>query len=197
MADSIPTSVKFTIPFASNGEKDVIPQSGSNVVSQSEGFPAVFSQGLKSDGKFVPRKGFNGVLNALSAAICNLQQGGLNRFDADLANRIGGYAEGAVLFHTVDSTTKEESLIYSMIPNNNFNPEENRNFIDKITDDAGNIVPEGTPGASLKWKTALVLHSEIEKLEQDVEQIRNRFQVVDKLPEDSDPDVFYFVKATT
>lgn len=197
MADSIPTSVKFTIPFASNGEKDVIPQSGSNVVSQSEGFPAVFSQGLKSGGKSVPRKGFNGVLNALSSAICNLQQGGLNRFDQDLATSIGGYAEGAVLFHTVDSTTGEESLIRSMIPNNSFNPEANVNFIDNITDDNGTVVPEGTPGSSLKWKTVVVLHSEIENLEQDVSEVRNLFQVVDVLPQNPDPNVFYFVKAST
>lgn len=155
MATSIPTPTKFSKPFAVDGDKDTIPVSGSNVVNQGEGFPAVFSKGIEDGGKFVPRTGVNGIFYALSSAISNMQQGGVQRFDQAFANAIGGYAAKAILWHTVNATTNKESIIVSLIDNNNFNPETNPNFIDNLTDDNGNIVEPGTPGASVKWKTLI------------------------------------------
>ena len=155
MATSIPTPTKFSKPFAVDGDRDTIPVSGSNVVNQGEGFPAVYSKGIEDGGKFVPRTGINGIFYALSSAISNMQQGGVQRFDQAFASAIGGYAAKAILWHTVNATSNKESIIVSLINNNTFNPETNPNFIDNLTDNNGNIVTPGTLGASVKWKTLI------------------------------------------
>src|SRR5690625_109412 len=116
----------LSIPFArdaSGATKNEIPDTpGGGAPSQqatwTQGFPAVTMQPLAVGG--IPPQGqdFNGVLAALSEHTVFQNQGGVYRFDADFAAKIGGYPKGAVLQN--DGGTK---AYISTIDNNtdNFN----------------------------------------------------------------------------
>lgn len=95
----------LSIPFArdaSGSTKNEIPDTpGGGAPSQqatwTQGFPAVTMQPLAVGG--IPPQGqdFNGVLAALSEHTVFQNQGGIYKFDAAFAAKIGGYSKGAVL----------------------------------------------------------------------------------------------------
>ena len=72
-------------PFANNGEKNVIPNSGGEVLgnaSFASGFPRVTETPIELGGVPPQRKDFNGILNALSLFAFYAQSGGVYEYSA-------------------------------------------------------------------------------------------------------------------
>ena len=79
----MPEPTKIPRPFADSGDKNSIPDSSGSIgfASWQEGFPAITSEPFASGGVAPKRADFNGVFNALSAAIFWNQQGGVYAYD--------------------------------------------------------------------------------------------------------------------
>lgn len=72
-------------PFANSGEKNVIPNSGGEVLgnaSFASGFPRVTETPIELGGVPPQRKDFNGILNALSMFAFFAQSGGVYKYSA-------------------------------------------------------------------------------------------------------------------
>jgi hypothetical protein len=72
-------------PFANSGEKNVIPNSGGEVLgnaSFASGFPRVTETPIELGGVPPQRKDFNGILNALSTFAFFAQSGGVYEYSA-------------------------------------------------------------------------------------------------------------------
>lgn len=72
-------------PFANSGEKNVIPNSGGEVLgnaSFASGFPRVTETPIELGGVPPQRKDFNGILNALSMFAFFAQSGGVYEYSA-------------------------------------------------------------------------------------------------------------------
>lgn len=96
----IPT--KFYVPWADSGTKNTIPNASqvgvtAGLASWPTGFPPLTMTAVAAGG--VPPYGedFNGVLNAVSAAVRWQMAGGGYPFDATFASEVVGYPEGALL----------------------------------------------------------------------------------------------------
>lgn len=115
-------------PFANGGQKNVIPvnDQGNYLASWTLGFPSVTSEPLFAGGLPPDRLDVNGALNAISAFVCYLQAGGVFTYDPDLAQSIGGYANGQVLFY---NNGTEVMLLKSTKSNNTDNFVSNPSFI--------------------------------------------------------------------
>ena len=86
------------LPFAINGQKNVIPDVASGgSASFSQGFPTLTMTPMSQGG--IPPSGqdFNGILNHLDEHIVWQSAGMGYQFNADFANKIEGYAKGAVI----------------------------------------------------------------------------------------------------
>lgn len=106
--------------IAENGIKNTIPQNatGTYLASVSEGFPAI-TQKPKDDGGIPPAGGdLNGMLNLLSQFYYYFQNGGMNTYNPDVAEAIGGYPQNAVLWYTSSGV---KTQVISNIPNNKNN----------------------------------------------------------------------------
>lgn len=106
--------------IAENGIKNTIPQNatGTYLASVSEGFPEI-TQKPVADGGIPPAGGdLNGMLNLLSQFYYYFQNGGMNTYNADVAEAIGGYPQNAVLWYTA---TGIKTQVVSNIPNNKNN----------------------------------------------------------------------------
>lgn len=116
-------------PFASNGQKNVIPvnDKGNYLASWSLGFPQITSEPLASGGLPPTRLDVNGTFNVLSSFIYFMQLGGLFTFDPDLASFIGGYPKGAVLSYLDENNVL--SFVRSTKDNNEDNFLTNKSFI--------------------------------------------------------------------
>lgn len=97
----------FTVPFALDGNKNVLPNPapGSGAVSYDSGFGADYSRQLGIDplAKNIAREDFNGLNYDITTALQEMQAGeGVSAFSAALAAaRPGaGYAKGAVIPRT-------------------------------------------------------------------------------------------------
>ena len=79
----MPQPTKIPVAFADTGDKNVIPQSTvtPGLASWSIGFPAITSTPFAQGGVAPKRADFNGIFNALSAAIVWQQQGGIFTYD--------------------------------------------------------------------------------------------------------------------
>lgn len=89
-------------PFASGADAEINPISNTNNGSGDDlnfidGFKPIFSQPVASGGKYVTRGMMNAIGNLASQSQFYYQAGGVNSFDQDFAQLIGGYPEGAVL----------------------------------------------------------------------------------------------------
>lgn len=79
----MPEPTKIPRPFADSGDKNSIPDSSGSIgfASWQEGFPAITSEPFAQGGVAPKRADFNGIFNALSAAIVWQQQGGFYAYD--------------------------------------------------------------------------------------------------------------------
>lgn len=114
--------IKFALPFANAGVKNVIPVPSQIAItpgaaSLTDGFPPLTMTAVGAGG--VPPLGpdFNGILYELSAGIQWIQAGGFAAYDATLSASIGGYPINAVV-QSADGL----SWWRSTVENNTANP---------------------------------------------------------------------------
>lgn len=96
MAVTVPTFIPT--PFASEGQFAVIPEAPSSEqgrASWQQGFPQVCAQPLASGGIPPNYQDFQGIFNALSAAICYMQTGALWPWSATLTYPLGAHVLGS------------------------------------------------------------------------------------------------------
>jgi len=125
------TSLKNDIPTA---------PTGSNLASQSEGFPSITMEDAATAGGQAPSgRDFNGLFNLLSNQLFFAQNGGVNTFNPAVATAIGGYPEGAVLSYITDSGMR----LVKSIKDDNFD-----NFVSD---------PELIDGESWDWADGTML----------------------------------------
>lgn len=118
------------LPFANNGQKNEIPLAqsdpNSSNASLTTGFPPITMK-PKGDGGIPPEgKDFNGVLYLMSSFYFAFQNGWLPTFDAAVAQAIGGYAKGAILWRTAGESRQ---ALQSQKNDNMDNFNENPDFI--------------------------------------------------------------------
>lgn len=89
----------YSLPFASSGDKNTIPNSatGSGKASFEEGFPPVTMMPLTAGGIPPEGKDFNGILYDITSHTIWINSGGQYQFDSALSTAIGGYPIGMVL----------------------------------------------------------------------------------------------------
>lgn len=94
--------VKISVPFAQNGDKQVIPVASQVGVadgraSYNDGFPPITRIDILAGG--IPPFGtdFNGILYAITNMLRWQNSGGVPKFDSAFSASIGGYPKGAVL----------------------------------------------------------------------------------------------------
>lgn len=148
---NLDTLTPFAQPFAAQGAKNIIPNTGNDVASIAQGFPAIFSKPILEGGKYVQRKDINGILYLITKFLTYLQNGGVMTFDASVSSLIGGYPTDAVL--NVRDSSGAYVRVKSMIPNNTWNPDAvdgNPNFRDHKTLEDGTI---DDVNGILRWKT--------------------------------------------
>lgn len=87
----MPEPTKIPRPFADSGDKNSIPDSsgGLGFASWQEGFPVITGTPFAQGGVAPKRADFNGIFNALSAAIVWNQQGGFYAYDNTTDYEIG------------------------------------------------------------------------------------------------------------
>ena len=106
--------------IAQNGIKNNIPQNatGTYLASIDAGFPEVTIKPV-AEGGIAPAGGdLNGMLNLLSQFYYFNQNGGVYTYNDDVANAIGGYPKGAVLWYITD---KVRTQVVSNIDDNRNN----------------------------------------------------------------------------
>lgn len=91
----MPQPNKIPRPFADSGDKNSIPDSSGSIgfASWQEGFPAITSEPFAQGGVAPKRADFNGIFNALSAAIVWNQQGGVYAYDVTTDYEVGNVVE--------------------------------------------------------------------------------------------------------
>lgn len=156
MATTLPQLQPLAMPFANNGDKNIIPESATSTgnASLAEGFPPITQTPIEEGGIPPSRKDFNGILNLATRLQYFLQQGGYFTFDTTVATLLGGYPENAVLYYLKSDGSVH--LLKSAKTNNTDNfittPSViGTSWID-VTPGAGNVVyysPDGDTGNSL------------------------------------------------
>lgn len=121
--DNLQQPSVLAMPFANNGDKNVIPSAptGTNKASLSEGFPQITSESIAEGGIPPERADFNALGNIATMFYYFMQCGGAYTFRADVSLSIGGYPKGALLWYI--PATGIPNLLTSTINNNtrNFN----------------------------------------------------------------------------
>lgn len=100
----MPEPPRIPRPFAEEGKRANIPDvtEKEGRASWGEGFPKVTATPLSKGGIPPKRADFNGVLYALSQAICWLQQGGVWTYDAHIDYEVGNVVfDGGWLYYCV------------------------------------------------------------------------------------------------
>lgn len=124
--DNLQQPSVLAMPFANNGDKNVIPSAptGTNKASLSEGFPQVTSESIAEGGIPPERADFNALGNIATMFYYFMQCGGAYTFRADVSSAIGGYPKGALLWYI--PATGIPNLVSSTINNNtnNFNTDQ-------------------------------------------------------------------------
>lgn len=111
----------ITTPFAENGTKNTIPESGSaepQLATMQAGFPKITQLPINEGGIPPERADFNGILNLYGQHLVHLNKGLPYEFDQDFANSIGGYplnarimlASGYVVQNTQEGNTNNPNL---------------------------------------------------------------------------------------
>ena len=98
-------------PFAYNGTRSVfgVNATGTNKASFSQGFPTITSQSLPDGGVPPARTDFNALGYDTTSWLYYFQNGGVIRYDGNVALQIGGYPKGARLW--VDTTSSGTIIV--------------------------------------------------------------------------------------
>ena len=112
--------------WASDGLKNSIPDTRSGGMplegaTYADGFPSITMTPIATGGKPPSGKDMNGILYELSAHIVWQNQGGRYKYDATLANAIGGYSKGCVVLNDAGDTE-----YISTVDRNKNNPNTNK-----------------------------------------------------------------------
>ena len=112
--------------WASDGLKNSIPDTRSGGMplegaTYTDGFPSITMTPIATGGKPPSGKDMNGILYELSAHIVWQNQGGRYKYDATLANAIGGYSKGCVVLNDAGDTE-----YISTVDRNKNNPNTNK-----------------------------------------------------------------------
>ena len=112
--------------WASDGLKNSIPDTRSGGMplegaTYADGFPSITMTPISTGGKPPSGKDMNGILYELSAHIVWQNQGGRYKYDATLANAIGGYSKGCVVLNDAGDTE-----YISTVDRNKNNPNTNK-----------------------------------------------------------------------
>lgn len=159
-------------PFAEEGDKNTIPVANTDVTNPqladlTNGFPEITSLDPDDGGIPAERKDFNGLGYLTTLYDYFYQAGGTFTWNDTIANAIGGYPLGARLWYTKNNG--ETIILRSGKGNNTDNFTQDESLIDGV-----NWIQD-TPTMS------------------DFSSFVNRFQVVQSLPANPDPNVFYYV----
>lgn len=118
MADFITLPV-IPRPWASGGQtQDPIPENatGTNRASFQEGWPEITSVAIADGGIPPNRLDFNGLGTLLTLYGYAFQMGQYVTYNSTVANKIGGYPKGAVLWYVENGAPRY--LVQSLIANN-------------------------------------------------------------------------------
>lgn len=109
----MPEPTKIPRPFADSGDKNSIPDSSGSIgfASWQEGFPAITSEPFAQGGIAPKRADFNGVFNALSAALVWAQQGGVYSYDATTDYEVGNITEKSGLIYICKTANGPSSAV--------------------------------------------------------------------------------------
>ena len=106
--------------WASGGDaQSPIPEtqpSGANRASFQYGWPAITSMPVADGGIPPNRLDFNGIVQTLTAFAYAIQQGQYTTYNSTVANKIGGYPQGAILWYI--NNGQPQYLVQSIIANN-------------------------------------------------------------------------------
>lgn len=118
MAETIITLPTIPQPFANDGQYALFPAqaTGTNRASFEEGWSDITSTPIADGGVPPNRLDFNGLGWLATATLFAMQQGKFWTYSADVANAIGGYPAGAVLW--VVENGRPTHLVVSLINNN-------------------------------------------------------------------------------
>lgn len=121
------------IPFASQGEKALVPDAptAENLVNFTYGYNQKYETDPKSGGVYIKREPFNGLIYQITEPIQELQMFGIRPLDNDILNG-AGYSKGGmckVLFDPITKRVVKESqnelvyrVAYSMVDANDIDP---------------------------------------------------------------------------
>lgn len=118
---------KFTIPFASQGDANDIPNAlqVDGRVSFTQGFGYDYERPYDDpQAKDIAREDMNGLFKAITSAIGEVQQLGASRWSNELS-----YPKGAIVYH-------EKDLFISQIDDNKNKPPQSWTSIKNIADDS-------------------------------------------------------------
>lgn len=109
----MPEPTKIPRPFADSGDKNSIPDSsgGLGFASWQEGFPAITGTPFAQGGVAPKRADFNGIFNALSAAVVWAQQGGVYAYDATTDYEIGNITEKSGIIYICETANGPSSAV--------------------------------------------------------------------------------------
>lgn len=183
MAQNFITLPIIPQPFANGGSHADFPNNatGTNRASFQEGWGEITSTPIADGGVPPNRLDFNGLGYIATAFAFALQQGKFWSFRTDVANAIGGYPKGAILWMT-DASGMPLYMVQSLISNNTNNFVSNPEFIDGVNWQKISINPFGD---AMLGTLA----------DQSAAQIRN-IQIVDEEPETGvDGTIYAIVEA--
>lgn len=124
-ASDMPSRIAMPCPFAKNGTLGTIDNTSSTNMNYSDGFPTVYGAPSANSGKFVTRGEMNRLGNIATNDMFYLKCGGLNTYDANFAQAIGGYPKGAVVIYLTEA--RELFYAISLVDNNLANLNETHN----------------------------------------------------------------------
>ena len=96
-ASEVPSRIAIKRPFAESGEVSVIGDVAGNDINYPQGFPSVYSIPAGNGGKYVKRGDINAIGRIATQDLFYHKCGGINTFDPEFAQKVGGYPKGAVL----------------------------------------------------------------------------------------------------
>ena len=133
MAQNFLTLPIIPQPFANGGSHADFPNNatGTNRASFQEGWGEITSTPIGDGGLPPNRLDFNGLGYIATAFAFALQQGKFWSFDVNVANAIGGYPKGAVLW-VKDSAGMPLYMVQSLIANNTYNFLTTPSYIDGV-----------------------------------------------------------------
>lgn len=96
-ASEVPSRIAIKRPFAESGEVSTIADVAGNDINYLQGFPSVYSVPARNGGKYVKRGDINAIGKIATQDLFYHKCGGINTFDPEFAQKVGGYPKGAVL----------------------------------------------------------------------------------------------------